>query len=340
MPRPPTSTSALLLCRRRQLPSIPVFLRPQSSNQTAFQVIRSYTQTTRQKEIKLTKRGIESSFRPHPSNVRRGNKRLCSGCGIPLQDKDPKQPGYIYKKKDADRDKAKAWKTKLANQVYDRVLLQVDQEMLAKLSNTYIKIEQMKEEEGCRNAMDKKVEADFNLEDIERPSTSPKLDLEQDPSSNKPNLCRRCHEITYHSNPLRDAISHLPTPQSITSILTQIQKTNLDPTNPPLLIHVLDVVDFPLSFIPFTPLPNSKVLFVINRADSVCERASSMGHVRAYFKRQLPLILKEHGISLEEFDVHPVSAKKGYGIKELRERIFQLRNAQSNVYLIGIKICS
>ena len=60
-----------------------------------------------------------------------------------------------------------------------------------------------------------------------------------------------------------------------------------------------------------------------------------MAHLRHYFKRQLPLTLEEAGIKLEYWDVQPVSAKKGYGIQKLREMIFQLRNAESNVYFIG-----
>ena len=60
-----------------------------------------------------------------------------------------------------------------------------------------------------------------------------------------------------------------------------------------------------------------------------------MSHVRQYFKRQLPFTFEEAGIKLEYWDVQPVSAKKGYGISQLRERIFQLRNAESNVYFLG-----
>jgi translation initiation factor IF-2 len=48
--------------------------------------------------------------------------------------------------------------------------------------------------------------------------------------------------------------------------------------------------------------------------------------------------LQEAGIDMDfenEIEVHPVSAKKGYGIDALLKRIFQLRRAQSNVYFIG-----
>jgi hypothetical protein len=72
-----------------------------------------------------------------------------------------------------------------------------------------------------------------------------------------------------------------------------------------------------------------------------------MGHVRTYFREELERILKEEGIRGMDtgergdrgeigVEVHPVSALKGWGIKELLARIFQLRNAESNVYLIGM----
>lgn len=175
--------------------------------------------------------------------------------------------------------------------------------------------------------------------------TSLRLDSSYDPKSAP--LCRRCHEITYHSNPLLPQIGSLPPSKPITQILSEIASQNRFRSNPPLLIHVLDVADFPLSFIPFAPPRGSKILYVINRADVVCERSSSMGHVRTYFREELERILKEEGIRGMDtgergdrgeigVEVHPVSALKGWGIKELLARIFQLRNAESNVYLIGM----
>ena len=61
-----------------------------------------------------------------------------------------------------------------------------------------------------------------------------------------------------------------------------------------------------------------------------------MGFIRSYFERQLPISLEESGITLQNYIVQPVSAKKGYGILELQNKIFQLRNAESNVYFLGI----
>jgi len=165
------------------------------------------------------------------------------------------------------------------------------------------------------------------------------------PSPSKP-LCLRCHEITNHSNPLAHQAPVLPPPRPISHTLTQIHTHNHDPLHPPLLIHVFDIVDFPLSFIPLDPPRGGKVLYVVNRADVLCERPGHLGRVRMYFKREIERILREQkGMFVEQGDrggigveVHPVSALKGWGIKELLARMFQLRNAESNVYLIGIPL--
>ena len=153
------------------------------------------------------------------------------------------------------------------------------------------------------------------------------------------NLCFRCHEITYHSRPQPLSPTLLPPSPSLSTLLSSIARANSDPRSPPLYVHVLDVVDFPLSFVPFKPTrEGEKVLYVVNRADAICERAASMGFLRQYFRREIPKLLQERGIEMEfekEIEVHPVSAKKGYGIEALLKRIFQLRKAQSNVYFIG-----
>ncbi len=192
---------------------------------------------------------------------------------------------------------------------------------------------------------------DYQTND-DRSRSTDSITIPQSSSSYDPNktpLCRRCHEITYHSNPILPRTGSLPSSKPITQILSEIASQKRSSSDPPLLIHVLDVADFPLCFIPFAPPRGSKVLYVINRADVVCERSSSMAHVRAYFREELERRLKEEGIREGEaeggnrgvkrgigVEVHPVSAVKGWGIKELLARIFQLRNAESNVYLIGM----
>jgi hypothetical protein len=316
MLRPPN----FLLHQRRPFVSFPLFL-PPLPYLPIPSLIRSLS------FVKLKRQKYKPKLkRPLPITVRLPNLQVCQGCGIPLQNTDQTKPGFIYRQKDATKDRAKAWKIKHANQIYERALREADQETLAKLSNPTKQVEEREKDLGKE---DDDVQP-ISLDTMKHNSIPPK-----DTLSNKPNRCRRCHELRYHSNPLPYTSKFLPPPQSFSSILSHIQKTNTDPENPPLFVHVIDVVDFPLSFIPFTPPEGSKIIFAINRADSLCERASSMAHVRHYFKRQLPLTLKEAGINLEYWDVQPVSAKKGYGVQKLREMIFQLRNAESNVYFIG-----
>ena len=159
---------------------------------------------------------------------------------------NPNQDSFIDKQ-DATKDRAKAWKIKHANQIYERALREVDQETLAKLSNPTEKVKQVEEREKDLGKEEDDVQP-ISLDTMDYNPIPPK-----DTLSNKPNRCRRCHELRYHSNPLPHTSKFLPPPQSFSSILSNIQKTNTDPENPPLLVHVIDVVDFPLKFYPLHP---------------------------------------------------------------------------------------
>jgi len=117
--------------------------------------------------------------------------------------------------------------------------------------------------------------------------------------------------------------------------MEEIRVDNPDPANPPLIVSVVDCVDFPLSFVPFHPPPNSKVIFVFSRGDSLCNRPSQLNHLTRYLTDELPRILPEHNMELSFYKAIAVSGYKDWGIKELKDLIFNIRNAESNVYLIG-----
>jgi cytochrome c553 len=361
------------------------------------------TQTNRSKKHQ------RSLAAPHIPSTLWNSQTHCSGCGIRLQSKDPKLPGYVYRKQDTSKERSMEWRrkneriTELVETVYEGL----DEEMIAKLENAQDKVktmeietkdgegegeisgiermeqewqeEQFVEDKGASSPQTT-IQADTATSSTEESNTpshghapekaahsldqSPQdttNNLPQNPrSSPKPpilksqssspspakTLCLRCHEITYHSNPLLPQLGTLPPPKPLQKILSEIQAhpANRDPSNPPLLVHVLDIADFPLSFIPFSPPRGSKILYVINRADVVCESPIKLGQVRIYFRTELERILKERGMIGADWggrermgvEVHPVSAVNGWGIRELLARIFQLRNAESNVYLIGI----
>jgi hypothetical protein len=292
--------------------------------------------------------------------------KRCSGCGITLQSANIDSPGYAYTSKLATADRRRDWVKKMTyNKIFDDAIENLDVELVAKLANARKVVKEPEEgkyqdfgrseeddeifledefldsevdaEQGQHERRERKAEygdkmttAFSELRVRRRPA--PTID------SKRPKLCRRCHLVTYHSNPLNNTRLKLPIPQKINAILHEISATNRDPENPPLIIHVIDVVDFPLSFIPFNVPGSAKVMFVINRADSLCERSSSMAHVRTYFERQLPFTLKDAGVDLGRYEVHPVSARKGWGVKALLDRIFEIRKAESNVYLIGTRL--
>lgn len=299
--------------------------------------IRSYTEQRVVKPRQWASRTESSWSRTVPKT----NPTVCSGCGITLQDKDHTKPGFIYRRSGTSRSPSKLWPARdAAHAVFDQVLKEVDELTLTKLLNVDPNVQEPEVRQVENGEKDDREQSNEVASSI--PDTTMNLDstTSRDDGFKIQSLCRRCHELTYHSNPLLHTMEYLPPPKTMSAILDDIRAANHDPANPPLLIQVLDVADFPLCFVPFQPPPNSKVLFVINRADSVCERASAMGHVRAYFEYNLPKALKDAGMDIKSFEVHPVSAKEGYGIKRLLERILQLRNAESNVYLIGLYPCS
>jgi hypothetical protein len=338
MRRPPTTVSALLH-KWRPLLTFPPFIRPSIQIQHPLRrEFRPGRHKNKWESKSAKKRALKRGIPKHPPiKVFLFNPRLCSGCGIPLQNEDNRKPGFIYRKKDADRDRALAWKKKNFDDIYNAVLEEADETIAAKLANTNESLHQMKFREAREEAEKNEVCPEQRPQPTSLPEVKPSSIPPRDPLSNQPNVCRRCHEITYHSNPLPHTTGKYLAPQSIEFILNNIHQTNKDLENPPLIIHVIDVVDFPLCFIPFNPPWKAKVLFVINRADSMCERASKMGFFRPYFQREISLALSKAGISQEKVitEVHPVSAKKGYGIPALLKRIFELRNAESNIYFIG-----
>jgi hypothetical protein len=277
----------------------------------------------------------------------------CSGCGVPLQFQNDQKPGYAYQSKPQSNAARERYLTRQhANGVFEDVLQDVDETILAKLNNTTPVLKeaeeerqvQLRREEEDLEKLDEDEGAGFDPNTIDAVDDASRDDLNKTyiklPHKPKPikyhkPLCLRCHEITYHSNPLNHTLSTLPIAQTISNILTSITTTNTDPDNPPVLVHVLDVADFPLSFIPFEVPRRGKVLFAINRADVLCPRASAMARLRPWFKTEVGKVVAEKGMEGWDGEVYPMSARKGWGIKEFIARIFQLRNRESNVYFIG-----
>jgi len=261
------------------------------------------------------------------------NPRVCSGCGIRLQGQDPNVPGFIYRARDATKDRVNAWEKKTFHDVYDEIVRECDEYLAEKLQNTDEETKALEEatpdEKESAPGKQSKPAAEKFPEILYKNVSLRRV------RPGKANLCRRCHEITYHHNRLPHLTHSLPKAPPIEALLASIRSTNKDPLNPPLLVIVLDPVDFPLSFFPFTPPAEAQVLFVINRADALCERARSMKHLRTYFEEEIRKKLVECKMEIATWGVRCVSAKKEYGIKELIGDILTMRRDRSNVYFLG-----
>jgi hypothetical protein len=137
--------------------------------------------------------------------------------------------------------------------------------------------------------------------------------------------------MQHHSNP--SPIKTLPPAPTPAALLAKITATpSLDP---PLFVIVLDPVDFPLCFFPFKVPRGGNVLFVVNRADVLCERASAMEHLQEYFHRAIADKLRELGIELDRWEVHCVSVKKMFGLKECLNALIRLKSRDAHVYFLG-----
>jgi hypothetical protein len=253
------------------------------------------------------------SWRPDPTR--------CAGCGIRLQTTDPRYAGFLYEKgpelPPKSKEKGKKGRRKTAglpdDDVYESVAQTVDKDIQEKLIN-------------------------WNVTHEETPlsyTESAGGDPEDHPDPDGRNFCVRCHQLSHHTDPMTESITAFPLSKDMNEIINDIKRKNQDPENPPLLVHVLDIADFPLSFVPFSIPEHSKVIFVINRLDLLCHQGSMTLGLREYLKKLLPSLLDKARMQVPSFEILPISADKGWGIKELIARLNQLRNKESNIYLIG-----
>jgi hypothetical protein len=304
-------------------------LAPSSSDHT--RKVRQNIAVQRMKEARHALDPVKLAMDSVIRKLKREHYTYCRGCGVRLQRTDPTKAGYIYVVKDSARERdqkhkdiQKARKDEDVVKVQS-ILLRVDDATRKKLENT------PPEMEDAIAALEK-----FEKEKKENPEVL--FDPELEKGQKQRSICRRCHDLIYHSDPLNHLITKIPAPpNSIDSVMQRIIKDTDDPeTGPPLIVHVIDIADFPHSFIPFSvPFPKSKVIFAINRSDLVGERSKSMGHVRGYMQQQLERLVREHKLYIPAYEVVATSGYKKWGSKDLIEAIYNLRSKNSSVYFVG-----
>jgi hypothetical protein len=258
------------------------------------------------------------------------SRAICSGCGIRLQYHDPKALGFVFTRSVADKNRAVAWHKKTFLDVYDQVVRECNEFLAAKLQNT----------DQQAKATEREVKAMWQGSGTTEES-KPSLPETQrdDPSGlqisrSQSHHCLRCHELQFHHDRLPELTPHLPPPPSLEDILADIETKSQ--IYRPVLVIILDPVDFPLSFLSFSPPPDTRVLFVVNRADAFCARSTQMKHFQEYFENEIRRELNERKMDIPTWAVCCVSAKKAFKIKELWDKIVDMRESpHSNVYFLG-----
>ncbi|KAG5437511.1 hypothetical protein PCANB_000939 [Pneumocystis canis] len=145
-------------------------------------------------------------------------------------------------------------------------------------------------------------------------------------------LCPRCHNLIHHSTLSTEFLTLSETLTSSNWVSTLLKEKNA------LIIHIIDSIDFPHSYI--QELHNLfgkrfRIFYVVNKIDIICERKAMLRKVWDYF---LPEISKLVQTTKEELIPYVIltSAIKGWGINQLITSINKYTTKNSNVYFIGM----
>lgn len=139
-------------------------------------------------------------------------------------------------------------------------------------------------------------------------------------------VCQRCHFLQYYKTALEVKVS----PDEYISILKVIKKSKC------AVILMVDLTDFPCSIWPeiSTMLNRNTPVFVVGNKIDLLPRDSSKFFM--HVKECLSKAVENTGIDRERIkDVALVSAKTGYGIEKLINKLHNVWKYKGDVYLIG-----
>ncbi|KAG5513906.1 hypothetical protein PMAC_000528 [Pneumocystis sp. 'macacae'] len=145
-------------------------------------------------------------------------------------------------------------------------------------------------------------------------------------------LCRRCHGLIHHSMLSTEFLTHSETLSSASWVPRLLKEKNA------LLIHVIDSVDFPHSYVP--ELHNlfgevARIFYVINKIDIISGKGSALEKIRNYFLLEISKLTHNVKEKILPF-VILTSAVKGWGIDQLITSINKYKAKKSNIYFVGM----
>ncbi|KTW28507.1 hypothetical protein T552_01766 [Pneumocystis carinii B80] len=235
-----------------------------------------------------------------PQLKKYGIKSVCSGCGSEFEENERKYSSNTMFNKTETIKSFNNLKKQRENDIYNEAVANLDETMRLELLNTF------KQERLTRFHKEKKVK--------------------------KREICKRCHNLVHHST-LSTEFPILPQKLSSANWLSIFLKEKN-----PLLICIIDSVDFPHSYI--SELHNlygkiSQILYVINKIDIICTEKDMLNKIRDYFVSEISKLTQIAEEQIKPFIIL-TSATKGWGIDQLITSINKYKTKKSNIYFIGM----
>ncbi|KAI9260771.1 hypothetical protein BDA99DRAFT_560832 [Phascolomyces articulosus] len=253
----------------------------------------------------------------------------CPGCGAPFQAHDPKKPGYYIERSNIDRESnvERQKQRKRSNNSMS------DAEFKAAVDALDPELRTLLEEGGSSF---KQFEKKMIQQQQQHPTDNGSFPITTDKSKEdftKPAICQRCYSLAHYNRITTDTSpTFLRATQQYGSLEFLRTKHN------PLIVVVLDMTDLPFSLGSqllglIQDNPTARVLIAANKVDMIPQRARCHEQrirdwIVQYLKQQRFPTKQIKGISL-------VSAKKGWGVLNLLQRIGEERLPTDDVYLVG-----
>jgi ribosome biogenesis GTPase A len=293
------------------------------------------------------------------SNNSGGEEALgkCPGCGVQLQRHDPQLAGYVpvrqsdseisaeTDKKPRGRARRKSSDKHLSDEDYERIVAGLPEE----LRNELLHIEEPEileaevsdnstkqtettedkvnnhEEASDSAATDKETASDVQTMD----ETEQEADLTDTPPKPPPLICQRCHSLQYHR---RLPEAHNMVWGEGATIADVGSLSFLRKRHDAIVVLVVDLFDFPGSVpvgIADAIGDGNPVVVVVNKTD-ILPSDAHLNRVRTYITDHLQRMRLRRVV-----DVFLVSARTGFGIKNMLQGLRRLRHGREDIYLVG-----
>ncbi|EMR08907.1 hypothetical protein PNEG_02689 [Pneumocystis murina B123] len=226
-------------------------------------------------------------------------KNICSGCGSQFEEIYSKHSSDTMYNKSKIIKNFKNSKKQKENDIFNEAIANLDETLCLELLNIF-------PERLSGSFQEKKVK--------------------------KRTICQRCHDLIHHST-LSTEFPALPQTLSSANWLSILLKEKN-----PLLICIIDSIDFPHSYI--SELHNlygkiSQILYVINKIDIICGKKDMLSKIRDYFVSEISKLAQITEKEIKPFIIL-TSATKGWGIDKLITSINKYKTKKSNIYFIGM----